>query len=304
VTLPFASAQLIAFVAVADHGHVTRAAEALGVTQSTVTHHVRTLERTLGVGLLERSGRSIRLTDAGRALVPVARIATRALQEVADTAHELRDTARGRIRVAASQTTAVHHLPALLTDFLARRSRVDVDILPGNTAYVCSLVADGTVDVGLIEGERTVATLVEKRLVEDEVLLVVAAGHPLAARRTGPADLAAHRYLAREPGSGTESMAAEMLGPVYQRLRRVQVGQMDAVKAGAVNGLGFAALPRVAIDSELRSGALVALPFTARRRWIRAVRRAPRGGPLLEALWAGLATAGEPAVPDGADPAA
>jgi DNA-binding transcriptional LysR family regulator len=164
-----------------------------------------------------------------------------------------------------------------------------VDVAPANTADVCRLVADGTLDLGLIEGPSTEPSLRVLELVEDEVVFVVSVEHPLAARRGGRrGDLLQHRYLAREPGSGTEQLAASALGDLYPRLPPLLFRQMDAVRAAVRAGLGFAALPRVAIEDDLAGGTLVALPLPPRRRWIRAVRRPAPAGPVLESFWSHL----------------
>lgn len=284
--LAFGVEQLRAFVAVTDSGHVTRAAEQLAVTQSTVTHHVKTFERALGVRLFERSGRRLRPTDAGRALVPSARAAVRALEHVMAAAEAMRTGSPGELRVGASQTTAGHYLPNALHDFPMTARGLMVDVAPGNTSDVCRLVADGTLDVGLIEGPSTEPSLRVLELVEDEVVFVVSAVHPLARRRAVRRDdLLRHRYLAREPGSGTEQLAASALGDHYPRLPRLLFRQMDAVRGAVRAGLGFAALPRVAIEDDLALGTLVALPLPPRHRWIRAVRRQAPAGPVLESFW-------------------
>ena len=279
--LPFGVEQLLAFVAVSDSGHVTRAAEELGVTQSTVTHHVKAFERELGLRLFERAGRQLRLTDAGRSLVVPARVAVRSLEHLVGAAEGLRSGRGGELRIGASQTTASHYLPLALADFPMTARGLMIDVAPANTTEVCRLVAEGALDVGLIEGPATDHSLRMVELVQDEVVFVVSSRHPLAARRSlRPRDLLPHCYLAREPGSGTELLAAVALGEHYPRIRRLLFRQMDAVRAAVRAGLGFAALPRVAIGDDL-----VTLPLPPRHRWIRAVRRPAPAGPVLEAFW-------------------
>jgi DNA-binding transcriptional LysR family regulator len=290
VRIPFGVEQLLAFVAVADSGHVTRAAEHLGVTQSTVTHHVKAFERALGLRLFERAGRQLRPTDAGRSLVAPARVAARSLEHVMAAAEDLRSGNVGELKVGASQTTASHYLPLALADFPMTARGLMIDVSPANTADVCALVTDGTLDVGLIEAPSTEHSLCVLELVEDEVVFVVSSRHPLAACQTlQHRDLLSHRYLAREPGSGTELLAASALGDYYPRIPRLLFRQMDVVRAAVRAGLGFAALPRVAIEDDLASCRLVVLPLPPRHRWIRAVRRPTPAGPVLESFWLHLA---------------
>jgi DNA-binding transcriptional LysR family regulator len=288
--IPFGVEQLLAFVTVADSGHVTRAADDLGVTQSTVTHHLKAFERALGLRLFERAGRRLRPTDAGRSLVAPARVAARSLEQLMAAADDLRSGKVGELKVGASQTSASHYLPLALADFPMMARGLVIDVSPTNTTDVCALVADGTLDVGVIEGPPTEHSLQVLELAEDEVVFVVSSRHPLASRRQlRHPDLLSHRYLAREPGSGTELLAASALGDFYPRIPRLLFRQMDAVRAAVRAGLGFAALPRVAIDDDLAGGRLVALPLPPRHRWIRAVRRPAPGGPVLESFWQHMA---------------
>lgn len=284
--LPFSTEQLTAFVAVLEEGNVTRAAESLHLSQSTVTHHLKSFQQVLGVRLLEQVGRNLRPTDAGRELGGSARSALRSLLDLNDAARSLSNVETGRIRIGASQTTVSHYLPAVLAEFLQGRPGLSVQVEPSNTARVCEMVASAELDLGLIEAPATSQRLVEQILVRDEVVMVVAKEHPLARqRRLGRPGLLKSRYLAREAGSGTELLAEAMLGELYRLVPRIQLGQMDAVRAAVYAGLGFAALPRLAVQHEIEAGVLAVLPIRAQSRWIRAIRRPNRSGPAIEALW-------------------
>jgi DNA-binding transcriptional LysR family regulator len=278
--------QLVAFIGMLEKGNVTRTAESFHLSQSTVTHHLKSFQKVLGLRLFEQVGRNIRPTDAGLELASAARVAVRAMRDLMDAAAGLSKVETGVVRIAASQTTISHYLPAVIGDFLFNRPGVSVDVVPGNTVDVCYKVASAEVDLGLIEGPLAAKGLVEHRLARDEVVLVVATTHLLAARsRVSRRDLLIARYLAREVGSGTELIAEEMLRDVYHLVSRVQIGQMDAVRAAVRAGVGFAALPRIAVQDEIKSGLLTVLPIRPHSRWIRAIRRSPASGPATEALW-------------------
>jgi DNA-binding transcriptional LysR family regulator len=282
----FTLEQVRTFIAVAEREHVTRAAASIHLTQGAVTQQIQLFERALQLQLFERVGRGVRLTDAGRSMIGPCRGLLRSSELLDEAARALRALDLGSLHVGASQTAAGHYLPSLLSAFAAAYPGVRLQVFPANTSVVCSQVAEGVLDCGLVEGEVDQHRLVDVALVKDEVLLVAAADHPVtAAPQLTPDQLARHVYLAREPGSGTEKLAEEMLGRGYERMRRVELGQLDAVRAAAVSGLGIAALPRVAIESELARRALVELPWTTRVRWIRAVRRNQSGGPALERFW-------------------
>lgn len=283
-----------------ENGNVTRTAESFHLAQSTVTHHLKSFQQALGLELFEQVGRNIRPTSAGLELARTARVAIRSMRDLVDAAASLSMVETGVVRIAASQTTVSHYLPAVLADFLLDRPKISVEVVPGNTADVCQRVATAEADLGLIEGPLASKGLAEHRLARDEVILVIASTHPLASRaHLRRRDLLAVRYLAREVGSGTELIAEEMLKDVYHLVSRIQIGQMDAVRAGVRAGVGFAALPRLAVQDDVEAGLLTVLPIRPHSRWIRAIRRPTLGGPAVEALWSLLRQRPSSTVPVG-----
>jgi DNA-binding transcriptional LysR family regulator len=121
---------------------------------------------------------------------------------------------------------------------------------------------------------------------------VVSPESPLAGRkRLTAAAFEGQRYLARNQMAAMEAVAREMLGASYGQLRRLELGTLEAVRAGAIAGLGFAAMPVVAVAADLREGRLARLDFPAHRRWIRGVRRKSASGPAVEEFWKELKSA-------------
>jgi DNA-binding transcriptional LysR family regulator len=175
---------------------------------------------------------------------------------------------------------------------------VELQVSVSNSLLVCQQISSGSLDCGLVSGPLPKVGLIKMPVAEDEVVLVARPEHPLAGlKKVGQKDLVQQRYLAREHGSATELVAAEMLGPAYGQLSKVQVASIEAMRQALFSGPWFAALPKAAVQKELSSDALVQLPVPARRRPIYAVRRPGRGSLALEAFWRMLASkerAGEP----------
>jgi DNA-binding transcriptional LysR family regulator len=161
-----------------------------------------------------------------------------------------------------------------------------VQVTVAVTTRVCEQVQAGLIDCGVVEDPLPPLDLDTIALAEDEVVLVARPESPLVARRRlRPEELTAERYLARPPSAAMEAVAKRMLGDAYPTLRRLELGTLEAVRAGAIAGLGFAAMPLVAVEADLREGRLARLDFPVHRRWIRAVRRKSNGGPALEEFW-------------------
>ena len=278
--------QLHTFLSVARREHVTRAAESIHRSQAAVSEQLRLLERTLGLQLLERVGRGVRLTAAGREIERAAGIALRATQDVEQVAAEHRGLRTGSLTIAASNTTGVHRLPGWLASFAATHPGLDLRLRLANTAAAVDLLRGGDVDCAVVEGPFETAGLEMLVLEEDDLIAVVGATHPLAGtRRPSPSALAAHRYLAREAGSGTEALAARVLGRAYGRSASLELGQAEAIRAGVLGGLGYAVISRTVVADDLAAGRIVALPLRPARREFTAVRRPAALAPALIAFW-------------------
>lgn len=171
-------------VAVAETGGFTRAAERCHVVQSALSHQIARLEKELGARLFDRTSRSVRLTTAGEAFVPVARqaleAAERARAEVAAAAGEV----RGRLAVGAISTVAAVDLARELGAFRTRCPQVRISLQMEMSDALLEKVRQGVLDVafvGLVPGARTVGVR-EKELARGELVAVVPPGHPLAGR--------------------------------------------------------------------------------------------------------------------------
>jgi DNA-binding transcriptional LysR family regulator len=117
-------------------------------------------------------------------------------------------------------------------------------------------------------------------------------------RRITPAQLSKHRYLGRGPSWSAEQTVRDMIGDAYDRSETMNLGHPEYVRAAALAGLGYAALPLLAVQSDLASGTLVRLPIPVSRRAISAIRRESAGGPTLEEFWLLLSSRTEVAPPE------
>jgi len=277
--------QIRSFVAVAEHEHISRAAASLFLTQAAVTQQVRHFERAVGLQLLERDGRRVRLTDAGRSLADACRAALRAVEVMDDTAKAMKELEAGSLHVGASPTCATYYLPPHLAEFTRRHPGVKLSVIVEPSAELNRQVLAGTLDCAILEGAPDPA-LAAFELTRDELVVVAHRDHPLSQlRRVASTDLAGHLYLGRGPEWSAEQTVREMLGEAYDRLEVLSLGHPEYVRAAAIAGLGFAALPKRAVAADVASGVLKRLPIPPSLRPITAVRRKGRGGPVQEAFW-------------------
>lgn len=256
--------QLRTLLKVVETRSFTRAAEALFLTQPAISHQIRALERELGQELLQREGRSVRPTEAGRVLCDYARRITRLLEEAQATLSALRTGEKGTVTVAAIGTTTTYILPDLLHEFRLQHPGVEVILHTAGGEEVRDMVAHNDVDLGIVGSHTDTPELTTVPLFADSIIAVIGAGHAFAAR--GALSL---RELAAEPLillGGWKSWENYVLSLFVQAEVRprvhLQLDSIEAVKRMVERGLGFAILPQVAAEIELRSGTLVPVALT------------------------------------------
>jgi DNA-binding transcriptional LysR family regulator len=203
--------QLRIFVAVADRGHVTRAAAALGITQSAASAAIGALETRYRSQLFNRVGRGIELTETGRRFLQEARAVLERATVARSVLEDLAGLPTGAILIAASHTIASYWLPRRLAAFHAANPGIRLEIVIRNTREVESAVADGEAQLGLVEGPTQHRALARLQVDTDRPLLVVAADHPpLPRNKHGQLDLRAIPWVIREEGSGTRRVLEDL----------------------------------------------------------------------------------------------
>jgi len=178
--------QLEYFVAVAEEASFTRAASRVHVAQPGVSAQVRRLESELGQQLLDRSGRSVRLTEVGSAVLPFARAALDAVANARLAVDDLAGLVRGQVTVGMVSGCALPALAELLAGFHDRHPGVAIALVEDNSDRLVERLRDGRLDLALIGwAEQTPADIDSVVLVDEELVAVVAPGHPLAGTGAG-----------------------------------------------------------------------------------------------------------------------
>ena len=273
--------QLQAFVEAARLGSVTRAAEALFVTQPALTARLNALEKTVGAPLLVRRRGGVRLTEAGRAFLPYAE---RALQAVADGRHVLTELERGvvgHVPIGASPAVSTYALPSILKRFQETHPGVQVAVRTGHSEEVAELVKRDEVAIGLSRALRD-PDLESFTLYEDELVLVVHPEHPFVGD-VRSSELADEQFVLFDRASSYHELTSALFLDAGIVPRGVmELDNIDSAKKMVEHGLGVAFLPHVAVAGEVRSGRLRIVPIADRqppRRAIVAVRRRHAGPP-------------------------
>jgi DNA-binding transcriptional LysR family regulator len=249
--------QLEAFVQVANQHSFSRAAEALFLTQPSVTARIQALERDLGERLFERSGRGVRLTEVGACFLPHAERVLQALHAGRDAIDSLRNLQSGTLILASAATISTYILPGLLKSFRSRFPRVEVSVKTGRSEQVLQMLLADEAQVGLVRAvyHQDIET---KGLIEDELVLVANHDHELANIGSVTVEqLGDHPFIFFDRNSSYYSLAQGLFRQhgVVTRTQK-ELDSMEATKKMVEEGLGIALLPRIAVDRELTTNSL------------------------------------------------
>ena len=280
---------LAVFSAVAEAGSVTAGAERLEISQPAASKQVKELESALGVVLFEREGRGLRLTETGRVLAGYARRLFALESEAERSVGELRSVERGTLLIGASTTVGDYLLPLVVAAFHRRHPGVRLHVEIDNTERIHRDLTEHRLDVGFTEGLIPEGGLVSEVFAQDELVGVVAPGHPILDRkRVRARDFAGLPFIHREKGSGTREVIEFSLDRLGLRAAEVMtLGSTEAIKRVVAAGVGVAIISRLSMIDEEAAGTLVVVGLSdlTMPRPLHRVR--PHGqseGPSLEAF--------------------
>jgi DNA-binding transcriptional LysR family regulator len=255
--------QLRAFVAVVERKSFSRAAEQLGLTQPAVSLQIRSLEKRFGRQLLDRSGRSVEPTEAGRRLYRRAQRLL-ALEEllVEDVVTETDGELRGTVKIGASTGPGGGVVPLLLCDFQLRNPAVEISLSVFDTQRVVELVAARELELGVVGAARRHRSVVFEPFFRDEVVLACAPGHRFAGKKLTLEQLRDEPLIVMQHGAGVRQVIEDELQEAGARLRdfdvRLELGLQESVKSAVAAGYGVSFISRSAVEAELAAGTLSA----------------------------------------------
>jgi DNA-binding transcriptional LysR family regulator len=249
------------FAKVAELGSFSRAAEALFLTQPTISEHIRALEDELGVQLLDRLGRGATPTRAGELMLGYARRMLALSREARQALDQFQGRLSGQLVVGGSTIPGEYLLPSLIGQFKAKYPDISISLLIGDSRQVSAWVDDGRAEVGVVGARPSPRTLVSRELMPDELVVVLPAEHPLAGRKSVTlADLKREPLIVREQGSGSREALEHALGEADIDLTALRVvgemGSTQAIKQAVRSGVGISIISRRAVEDECKAALL------------------------------------------------
>lgn len=262
--------RLEVFCKVVELQSFTKAAEASFLTQPTISEHIRMLEEMTGERLLDRFGREVMPTPAGRILYKYARQLIQIRDEALQALKRYKGVLSGHLSIGASTIPGTYILPVLIGSFKAAFPSIRITLKISSSGQIVEKILDGTLEAGLIGAKWSDRRIVMEEAFSDELVLAVPSRHPWATRGSVPLEeLADEPFILRERGSGTRIVtfqAFEGAGFDPSRLKPVaEMGSTEAVRQGVKAGIGVSVLSAQAVADDLEHGTLATVPMEGLR---------------------------------------
>lgn len=255
-------ASLDLFVSVVRLGSVSKAAAEHQIAQPSASARIRSLEKRLGMKLLERSPTGSSPTPSGSLVAGWAEAVLSAADSLTAGVNALKARRSGRLRISSSYTIAEYLLPAVLEGFLRNRPDDSVELDVANSTEVVDKLDHGLVDLGFIESPATLTSMSSQVIATDRLVPVVGRGHRWAKRATVPLEaLLSTPLIVREQGSGTRETFESVVRSLGldEPIAALEIGSTAAVRAAVLAGLHPAVMSTLAVAADLDAGSLVAV---------------------------------------------
>lgn len=254
------------FLYAAENLNFSEAARILHLTQPTVSHHIKNLEQDLGVELFERQGAAIKLTEAGRLLVPWARKMMRDSIEMQEIMQSLKEGIAGNLSIACSTTAGKYVLPQLAARFSLRHPKIHTKLLRCTPATVVPKMLEGEANLGVISYEIRDKEMELQRFFQDSIAVIVPPNHPFISRsKILPEDLLGEPIIMREETSGTRKIVLSELVKHDISLDDLdifmQIGNAEAIIRTVAAGYGISFVSKLAAVYALERGNVISVPI-------------------------------------------
>ncbi|MFO7883278.1 MAG: selenium metabolism-associated LysR family transcriptional regulator [Desulfobacteraceae bacterium] len=256
--------QLKVFTSVVTHKSFSRAGEAVHISQPTVSSHIKELETHFHCTLIDRLGREAVPTKAGKLLFTYASRLLSLTGETESVMNDFLGNIKGDLVIGGSTIPSGYIIPRILGPFAAEFPEIFIHLRTGDTAEIIDTVLKGEIETGIVGAEINHPSLIQEKLINDEMKLIVPASHKWAdLEQIDCPSLFKELFIAREKGSGTWKTLTETMtdaGFTPDRLRIIaRLGNTASVIQGIINNAGISILSVIAVEEYIKSGRLKAL---------------------------------------------
>ena len=256
--------KLEVIVLIAKYKKVTAVADAMGVSQPTVTFHMKSLEKEFGVQLFEMRTGKVLLTDAGTALLHYASKIQALTQEAHRVVEEYRTMRKGTLTIGASYVPGTYILPDLMNRFSETYPGITFRMFIKPAPAIRSMLLDHSIDIGFISSQPFEDPMLHQIAVcDDELGIALPANHPLAGQPAiDPQAIASERFIYHGTESTTRQMTEQWAANYGLRLRiAMELDSLEAIKRAVMLGEGISFISRMSVADEVKRGLLALLPL-------------------------------------------
>jgi len=252
--------QLDTFLEVARTLSFSRAAERRFRTPPAISAQIRALEEDVGAKLFDRSGGKVSLTAAGKVFLTYCEQASESRKQIVTQLGEMERVPRGEIVVGANEGTCLHILPEVFAEFKKQYPKVGVSILRSEGTKILESIVDNSVDFGVVSLPVTDTRLTVVPIHRDELVIIVAPGHPLAvAKSSTMADAAKYPLLLPKAGRTRDTLESTLHERRIKPQIAMELDSSELLKRFAAAGVGVGFIARSNVQDDVRAGALVAV---------------------------------------------
>jgi len=260
--------KLKSFLYAAEQLNFSEAAKRLHLTQPTISHHVKVLEHELGAELFDRSGAKLRLTEAGRLLLPSARDLIKQCGNVKEMMASLDNEVIGELNIACSTTSGKYILPLLAARFCELYPGIRVNVFACAPKDIVSRLLEGEANLGIVSSETTSMGIESQTFFSDYITLIAPVNHPWAMRSfITPEDLLGERLIIRDAKSGTQRMMLMELAKYDIALDDLNIlmtlGRTEAIVHTVAAGHGVAFVSELVAKCSLEQGEIIEIAIPA-----------------------------------------
>lgn len=256
--------QLKIFCKVVELKSFSKAGKTVHLSQPTVSSHIKDLEDHFGCRLIDRLSREAIATKAGELLYGYARKMLAYGDEIETAIAEFKGQIKGRLLIGGSTIPGGYLLPRIIGTFTGKYPDVTVALRVEDTEKIIHEVLYEDLELGVVGAESGEKEILQEKLIDDELRLIVPANHPWARRKAVPLKLLfAEQFIVREKGSGTLTAIQQSLARMGHRVENLKIvaelGSTEAIRQGIKNNLGISILSTLAVSEELKNGSLKAV---------------------------------------------
>ncbi|MDJ0912087.1 MAG: selenium metabolism-associated LysR family transcriptional regulator [Desulfobacterales bacterium] len=256
--------QLNIFCKVVELRSFSKAGKIVHLSQPTISSHIKDLENHFGCRLIDRLARAAIPTKAGELLYGYARRLTKLKNDMETALSDFQGLIKGHLLIGGSTIPGVYFLPRIIGVFTTRFPEVSISLKISDTDGVINHILAGELEIGVVGSKTKDKHILQHRLMEDEMRLIVPATHKWVEKKQVDLKmLCSEPFIIREKGSGTRKSMVQKLGQKGVALNSLNIiaemGSTEAVCQGIKNGVGISILSVIAVAEELNSGKLKAI---------------------------------------------